>query len=193
MLDIEEITEKVLTDHDQYSPSLNAGQYRSTAQCQCGVVLHHGNNARDLTYDEAVIKHQSFQVGVRIRELIEAWLTERVAITDPTAERSGAPDDMPSETDFIDSGKWELAEALRHDLGITGDAGASLNQSMPERMPGESIEEYTDRLIATRKPGTRRQCSIGWHEECSDRRPASAPEEDDCTCNCHLEGYDEHP
>lgn len=47
------------------------------------------------------------------------------------------------------------------------------------RQPYESLEDYTDRLIRERKPGTFRQCSIGWHEECSD------PEGFECACDCH--------
>lgn len=33
-----------------------------------------------------------------------------------------------------------------------------------------------------REKGYNRQCSIGWHDECSD------PEGDHCKCPCHTEG-----
>lgn len=53
-------------------------------------------------------------------------------------------------------------------------------------VPGETDGDRTDRLVATRMPGTNRQCAIGWHSECSD------PNGEECTCPCHwysLEDY----
>lgn len=58
------------------------------------------------------------------------------------------------------------------------------NENHPQagnpRRKGETNEEYTDRLAKTgSRQGKLRQCSIGWHEECSD------PNGDTCTCGCH--------
>ena len=56
----------------------------------------------------------------------------------------------------------------------------------PEQQEGESDAAWTQRMINERMPGTNRQCSIGWHSECSD------PDGDECTCPCHwysLEDY----
>lgn len=48
--------------------------------------------------------------------------------------------------------------------------------NMPPRLPGEGRDAYTDRLTGADGTGRvpydhqrNRQCSIGWHEECSDR------------------------
>jgi len=50
------------------------------------------------------------------------------------------------------------------------------------RKHGETEAEFTDRLIKERSgSGRRRQCSIGWHLECSD------PYGQECTCGCHKE------
>ena len=51
---------------------------------------------------------------------------------------------------------------------------------LPERADDESDADYTDRAI--REGGARgvnRQCSIGYHEECSD------PSGERCRCVCH--------
>lgn len=51
----------------------------------------------------------------------------------------------------------------------------------PER-PGEEAGKWTDRVLSHAKEyGTNRQCSIGWHGECSDRSGES------CQCLCHDE------
>jgi hypothetical protein len=57
---------------------------------------------------------------------------------------------------------------------------------MPPALPGETDGEYTDRLTGAdgtdRQPydhRRNRQCSIGYHEECSD------PAGDTCECPCH--------
>lgn len=58
--------------------------------------------------------------------------------------------------------------------------------NLPPQLQDESIAEYTDRL--TGADGTdrvpfdhprNRQCSIGWHGECSD------PAGEECKCPCH--------
>jgi hypothetical protein len=56
----------------------------------------------------------------------------------------------------------------------------------PPAFPGESDDAYTNRLLGIgdtypydHRRG--RQCSIGWHEECSDPSGAS------CECPCHPE------
>ena len=54
-----------------------------------------------------------------------------------------------------------------------------LNEQI-ERLDGETPEAWTGRLLATaREVGTKRQCSIGWHLECSD------PKGEECRCACH--------
>ena len=57
---------------------------------------------------------------------------------------------------------------------------------MPPMLLGESLDVYTDRLTGADKTGRvpydhvrNRQCSIGYHNECSD--PAS----ERCKCPCH--------
>ena len=50
-------------------------------------------------------------------------------------------------------------------------------------LPDEDAGAYTDRLLTeARKAGTFRQCSIGYHEECSD------PYGESCMCSCHALG-----
>jgi hypothetical protein len=45
---------------------------------------------------------------------------------------------------------------------------------------GEDDGAWTNRVLShAREHGTNRQCSIGWHEECSD------PQGLDCYCLCH--------
>ena len=53
-----------------------------------------------------------------------------------------------------------------------------------KQLDGETDAEWTDRLVRDRMPGKRRQCSIGWHSECSD------PDGDECTCPCHWYGLE---
>lgn len=49
--------------------------------------------------------------------------------------------------------------------------------------PGEDVSAHTTRLLRhAREHGTNRQCSIGWHGECSDR---GLGEDADCNCICH--------
>jgi hypothetical protein len=64
--------------------------------------------------------------------------------------------------------------------------------NQPPKLDGETDDEYTDRLTGADSTGRRpydhsrnRQCSIGWHEECSDRLNAG-----DCGCPCHEERRD---
>lgn len=46
-------------------------------------------------------------------------------------------------------------------------------------------QNYTSRLLShAREHGTNRQCSIGWHDECSDPRGES------CQCLCHEKGVE---
>lgn len=59
---------------------------------------------------------------------------------------------------------------------------------MPPMLPGEASEQYTDRLTGADGTGRRpydhprnRQCSIGYHGECSD------PNGYRCKCPCHRE------
>lgn len=47
----------------------------------------------------------------------------------------------------------------------------------------ETDSAWTARLLGlAREYGTNRQCSINWHEECSD------PQGESCQCYCHEEG-----
>jgi hypothetical protein len=48
--------------------------------------------------------------------------------------------------------------------------------------PGWSDEDTNAKIKLGRSHGLFRQCSIGYHEECSD------PDGDECTCTCHSEG-----
>jgi len=57
---------------------------------------------------------------------------------------------------------------------------------MPPMLPRESVDAYTDRLTGADKTGRvpynhrrNRQCSIGYHMECSD------PLGERCECPCH--------
>ena len=57
---------------------------------------------------------------------------------------------------------------------------------MPPALEGETADQYTNRLTGADKSGNRpydhrrnRQCSIGYHDECSD------PEGESCGCPCH--------
>lgn len=58
--------------------------------------------------------------------------------------------------------------------------------NLAEKYPplvGETGAEYTTRLLShAREAGTNRQCSIGWHDECSD------PYGESCMCSCHAVG-----
>jgi hypothetical protein len=49
----------------------------------------------------------------------------------------------------------------------------------------ENSADYTRRLLShAREAGTNRQCSIGYHEECSD------PYGESCMCTCHALGIE---
>lgn len=55
---------------------------------------------------------------------------------------------------------------------------------MPPAHDGETDEAYTNRLLGVGQPSPydhprNRQCSIGWHDECSDRSGGR------CLCPCH--------
>jgi hypothetical protein len=57
---------------------------------------------------------------------------------------------------------------------------------MPPALPGETDAMYSDRLTGADRTGRRpydhvrfRQCSLGWHGECSD------PFGVECECPCH--------
>lgn len=59
---------------------------------------------------------------------------------------------------------------------------------MPPRMRLEPLESYSDRLIGVYGDDLcpydhhrNRQCSLGWHDECSD------PYGEACECPCHKE------
>lgn len=57
---------------------------------------------------------------------------------------------------------------------------------MPPFLDGEGSDQYTNRLTGADRTDRRpydhhrnRQCSIGWHDQCSD------PDGDRCKCPCH--------
>lgn len=57
-----------------------------------------------------------------------------------------------------------------------------LTKLFPQR-PGEADGAWTDRVLShATEHGTFRQCSIGWHGECSQRRLGLDGE---CMCLCH--------
>lgn len=63
---------------------------------------------------------------------------------------------------------------------------------MPPGLPGETDAQYTDRLTGADRTKRRpydhrrnRQCSIGYHDECSD------PAGEECECPCHVAATDE--
>jgi hypothetical protein len=48
---------------------------------------------------------------------------------------------------------------------------------------GRTEAQWTDAMVEEgRRIGVNRQCSIGWHDECSD------PDGDTCRCACHTDG-----
>ena len=60
---------------------------------------------------------------------------------------------------------------------------------MPLMLPGETLEMYTDRLTGADRTNRvpydhrrNRQCSLGYHRECTD------PRGDICECPCHETG-----
>lgn len=63
--------------------------------------------------------------------------------------------------------------------------------NQPPKLPGETADDYTNRLLGAgghtypydHRRG--RQCSIGYHEECSDRLNSG-----ECGCPCHEERRD---
>lgn len=64
--------------------------------------------------------------------------------------------------------------------------------NMPPPLPGETDEQYTNRMLGVGGSSPydhsrNRQCSIGWHEECSDRDNSGR-----CECPCHEERRDAH-
>jgi hypothetical protein len=67
--------------------------------------------------------------------------------------------------------------------------------NIPETFPqneGERRESWTERLTReAAKNGVYRQCSIGWHEECSQRRKPGP--ECPCNCTCHIDGSTDTP
>lgn len=63
----------------------------------------------------------------------------------------------------------------------------SPHQSSPEPRSGETLDSWTDRLCREGAAiGVFRQCSIGWHDECSTRGDGPNAE---CRCTCHLTAF----
>jgi len=55
-------------------------------------------------------------------------------------------------------------------------------EALYPRTPGETPEVWTGRVLShSREHKVNRQCSIGYHEECSD------PQGFDCQCLCHTD------
>lgn len=100
--------------------------------------------------------------------------------------------------------KYELADFVRQGLIAQGklpggpttppadvERGAHY-PDVPPMLPGESASEYTDRLTGADGTGRRpydheryRQCSIGYHNECSERRETVVS--GGCECPCHVD------
>lgn len=70
----------------------------------------------------------------------------------------------------------------------TQRARIDVHRAFP-RLQGESGEAWTNRLVREAiKHGVYRQCSIGWHDECSERKSPAT----DCLCNCTCHGAGAH-
>lgn len=53
---------------------------------------------------------------------------------------------------------------------------------------GENINDWSNHLLSkSSEYGTYRQCSLGWHDECSQRDDG---DDADCACLCHDSAYD---
>lgn len=110
-------------------------------------------------------------------------------------ERDKAISHYKKENDFneyLRSCNHEIAQ-LRADLAASQALVAKLREALeaydppvPPRLDCETLEQYTDWLTGARKTGRRpykehrfRNCSLGYHEDCSD------PEGKECQCPCH--------
>lgn len=97
--------------------------------------------------------------------------TDKTAWTECTSlvVTEGLPEPAETVSAFV-----TLPETTRVDLGVL----------YPQK-PGESAMEWTNRALShAGEHGTNRQCSIGWHGECSDSGLGEAAE---CNCICHGE------
>jgi hypothetical protein len=77
---------------------------------------------------------------------------------------------------------------------VTTSTPARWYPNQPPGLPDETDEQYTNRLLGIGQPSPydhqrNRQCSIGWHNECSDRSHSGQ-----CGCPCHgwRRSADEH-
>lgn len=88
-------------------------------------------------------------------------------------------------------GMQRLREIARGDLPGPEVVKGRWFPEMPPVLPGEDAAAYTDRLTGAdrtnRVPYDHRrfrQCSIGWHLECSD------PRGEECECPCHEKAHE---
>lgn len=87
---------------------------------------------------------------------------------------------------------WVTFEKLSEDKPVPAAVtlpettrGVELDVLYPAK-PGEDASAHTDRLLKhAREHGTNRQCSIGWHDECSE---IDRGDDADCNCLCHADG-----
>jgi len=91
-------------------------------------------------------------------------------------------------------GLGEYTDALRTSVltkvgTIAREPVTFADESAPDGDPAaETDEQYTDRLIAEGAAlGKNRQCSIGYHDECSDREDETHTHLGVCKCECHLD------
>jgi hypothetical protein len=93
---------------------------------------------------------------------------------------------------LVPSRYWIEADgnvSLVEDVDWDWDEGGGNPTPQPERVemdalyphgPGESAEAWTNRVLShSAEHGVNRQCSLGWHGECSDRSGET------CRCLCH--------
>jgi len=89
---------------------------------------------------------------------------------------------------------WNADLLARYRALSSGDAGVTERSrfypEMPPMLDGETPDAYTDRLTGADGTGRmpydhvrNRGCSLGWHEECTDRRRMAKNRR--CQCPCH--------
>lgn len=95
--------------------------------------------------------------------------------------------DVPVPYEDIDAAVEDIMGRLAGGPGTASTAGSRVD--LTELYPQGSAEPagaWTDRLLShAGEHGTYRQCSIGWHGDCSQRSLAADAE---CNCLCHGAG-----
>lgn len=134
--------------------------------------------------NEAVARYQD--VGLHhgmdraLREAVEMQVylaRERIEWQQIIAKLEAERDALKAHLAKVEAGAAKMREALE-----------AYDPPMPPRLEDESDEAYTNRLLGAYgmqtpyKERRFRQCSIGYHDECSD------PEGERCQCPCHQFG-----